>query len=510
MEDNTVVNAKTRDGKTIPFVFKNDAPSGTMKQVFFAPDKKYVVALFHKMPDNTAIQRLEALVGKYRDDIFGQIGGDYWKNLFCWPDKIVECQIDGQKRIGFTMPVYPSNFFFKHDKNRKGGEKNAQWFTDLKLFRNIDAREKGDFLQYMRISLKLARAMRRLHMAGLAHSDLSYKNVLIDPEGGNLNVIDVDGLVVPGKFPPDVLGTAGFIAPEIVSDDSKPKKVLPTQLTDRHALAVLIYMYLLHRHPLRGGRFFGDDDAEDEETLLMGKDPLYIEHPTDNRNKNMKREYGAEEYAKSMPWIDLQKFSAEKIAGEFLAKQFERAFIDGLKNPTKRPLPGDWEAAILKTIDRLLPCSNPKCTGKYFVFDNSKRPVCPFCGTAYQGIVPKLEMYNYNAVQKKFVPENYQVMVWKGQSLQKWHVNKRVVLSEKLSAEDMRRVGYFEFHKGNWLLVNEKLPDLYEIEKDGTRVHKKPGNPGDFIVLKDGTQILFSYAEKEKGARLAVVQLAGK
>jgi hypothetical protein len=221
----------------------------------------------------------------------------------------------------------------------------------------------------------------------------------------------------------------------------------------------------------------------------------------------MKREYGAEEYAKSMPWINLQKFSAEKIAGEFLAKQFERAFIDGLKNPTKRPLPGDWEAAILKTIDRLLPCSNPKCTGKYFVFDNSKRPVCPFCGTAYQGIVPKLEMYNYNAVQKKFVPENYQVMVWKGQSLQKWHINKRVVLSEKLSAEDMRRVGYFEFHKGNWLLVNEKLPDLYEIERDGNRVHKKPG---DFIVLKDGTQILFSYAEKETGARLAVVQLAGK
>lgn len=507
MQDNTVVNAKTRDGQTIKFVFKNDAPSGTMKQVFFAPDKKYVVALFHKTPDATSVQRLEALVGKYREDIFGLDGGNYWKDLFCWPDKIVECTIDGKKRIGITMPVYPSNFFFKYDKNRKGSEKNAQWFTDLKLFRNIDAKEKGQFLTYIQISLKLARAIRRLHMAGLAHSDLSYKNVLIDPEGGNLNVIDVDGLVVPGKFPPDVLGTAGFIAPEVVSDDSKPKKVLPSQYTDRHALAVLIYMYLLHRHPLRGGRFFGDADAEDEETLLMGKDPLYIEHPTDNRNKNMKREYGAEEYAKSMPWIDLQKFSAKKIAGEFLADLFKRAFIDGLKDPNKRPLPVEWETALLKTVDRLLPCSNPQCPGKRFVFDNTTRPVCPFCGTPYKGIVPKLELYNYNQVQKKFAREDYQVMVWSGQSLQKWHVNKFVVPNEKLSAADKHRVGYFQFHNGNWLLVNEKLPDLYEIEKDGTRVQKKPG---EYIVLQEGTQILFADPEKENGARLAIVQLAGK
>jgi tRNA A-37 threonylcarbamoyl transferase component Bud32 len=27
----------------------------------------------------------------------------------------------------------------------------------------------------------IARAVRRMHAAGLAHSDLSYKNILIDP-----------------------------------------------------------------------------------------------------------------------------------------------------------------------------------------------------------------------------------------------------------------------------------------------------------------------------------------
>lgn len=64
--------------------------------------------------------------------------------------------------------------------------------------------------------LKLARAVRRLHAAGLAHSDLSYKNVLVDPISGNSCIIDADELVVPGKYDAGVLGTPDFIAPEVM------------------------------------------------------------------------------------------------------------------------------------------------------------------------------------------------------------------------------------------------------------------------------------------------------
>ena len=83
---------------------------------------------------------------------------------------------------------------------------------------------------------------------GLAHSDLSYNNILIDPVTKSANIIDLDGLVVPGMFPPEVIGTADFIAPEVLStkhlDIKDPKRALPNQKTDLHALAVLIYMYL--------------------------------------------------------------------------------------------------------------------------------------------------------------------------------------------------------------------------------------------------------------------------
>ena len=64
--------------------------------------------------------------------------------------------------------------------------------------------------------IKIARAVRRLHAAGLAHSDLSYKNILVDPITGSACIIDDDSLVVPGKFPPEVIGTPDFIAPEVI------------------------------------------------------------------------------------------------------------------------------------------------------------------------------------------------------------------------------------------------------------------------------------------------------
>jgi hypothetical protein len=73
---------------------------------------------------------------------------------------------------------------------------------------------------------------------------------LINP----LVLIDLDGLVVPNLFPAEVIGTPGFIAPEVLStkhlNKADPNRKLPNRLTDLHALPILIYMLLLHRHPL--------------------------------------------------------------------------------------------------------------------------------------------------------------------------------------------------------------------------------------------------------------------
>jgi hypothetical protein len=65
---------------------------------------------------------------------------------------------------------------------------------------------------------------------------LSYNNILVDPVTGTANIIDCDGLVVPGKYPPDVVGTPDFIAPEVLEtrglkrdDPNKTEGINPTK-----------------------------------------------------------------------------------------------------------------------------------------------------------------------------------------------------------------------------------------------------------------------------------------
>jgi serine/threonine protein kinase len=232
--------------------------------------------------------------------------------------------------LGLKAPTYPKHFFFQHGSRNndtlgiKGKEKEGKWFsTGTHQQKWLDERERGNWRDYFKVCVRIAKAASRLHRAGLAHSDLSYKNVLIDPVSGNAAIIDIDGLVVPGKFPPDVVGTPDFIAPEVMATMKLPlqdkNKALPRIETDRHALAVLIYMYLLYRHPLKGGIVHPVADENERLALEMGSKALFIEHPSDSRNRpNLK------EVKKSdLPYADVTKLPYT-ILGPHLKALFDR------------------------------------------------------------------------------------------------------------------------------------------------------------------------------------------
>lgn len=487
-----VVKLKATDGSTVEFV-DEIIGSGAMKDVYFSPDKSYVVGFFRTPQDANAKDRLQNIVGKYREKIFGQEGGDYWENLFCWPTKLVEWN----GKLGIVCPAYKKEFFFSGGRFA-GKEKEGKWFASAKL-RNkfLEADQKGNWLTHFHLCLQIARAVRRLHAAGLAHSDLSYKNVLVDPVNGRAAVIDCDGLVVPGKYPPDVVGTPDFIAPEVLQTRSlplrDPGKKLPSILTDRHALAVLIYMYLLYRHPLRGGKVNDLDAAKDEE-LSMGAKALFVEHPTDKSNRPKIANLASVE----LPQGDVDKLPYT-ICGPYLKDLFDRAFIQGLHNPSLRPTAQDWETALVKTTDLMQPCQNPACEAKWFVFDNTTRPRCPHCGTEYHGQLPVLNLY-YSPSKGTFRPENYRLMVYDKQSFYLWHANRYVTPNERIKSDDKRPVGDFHFHNGQWILINRRLPDMWDVTGDTKRQIK----PGEYVELTEGRKILLSGGD---GGRLMVVQV---
>lgn len=472
--------------------------SGGMKDVYFSPDRSYAVAFFRERQDAQARERLEMITGRYRESIFNQVGGDYWERLYRWPLHVVE----HEGRLGVVVPFYHKHFFFEHgSKNNdmlgiRGREKEGKWFASASnQVRFLDPRERGNWLNYLRIALLISRGVRRLHAAGLAHSDLSYKNVLVDPVEGNACIIDLDGLVVPGKYPPDVVGTPDFISPEVVMTSHLPKddpnRKLPSIATDRHALAVLIYLYLLLRHPLRGDKVH-DLDPQKDETLSMGERALFVEHPRDASNR-IKID-GIRDF--EHPWRDTATLPYT-ITGPHLAPLFERAFIDGLHAPDRRPTADEWEQALIRTVDLVQPCQNPDCVQGWYVFDNTRSPRCPFCATPYRGRLPVLNLYSARQVGQ-FKPDNHRIMVYSGQSLFRWHVNRTVVPNERLIEADRRRVGYFQLHQGGWFLVNEAMPELLDVQS------RTPVPVGSHVELTEGRQLLLS---RENGGRLVVVQL---
>lgn len=480
----TVLDATLTDGRKVQYVLVDNPKAGGMKKTYFSPDGCYVVQFYHDQSskhDPQRLSRLEAILGKFNPTVTQAQGGsaasqtsaDYFKKLFCWPTGIVM-----QPGIGIVAPAYPGNYFFA-DGPWKGKDKEGGWFLGEKTRKLLPPSELGNWKGYFGLCICMTRAIHRLHMAGLAHSDLSTKNVLIDPVRGVSVVIDIDSLVVPGLYPPDVIGTPEYIAPEVLGSlhlpVNDPNRHLPNAATDQHALAVLIYQYLLLRHPLRGPKVHSTSSAEEDEHLAMGSKALFVEHPTDSSNhpRNLKLPY--------------------TILGQDLAVLIKRAFVDSLHAPQKRPAAAEWLRGLVRTWDILIPCANPACSHQAFVLADPRAVRCPFCGTPHpKGTLPVLKLRSERR-SGQWLPDG-QIVAFHNQSLFPWHVFDNVYSGE---LAELTPQAYCVFHQGRWLLINQTLDSL--TSPGGNRVPI-----GSAVELKDKAQFRLS---QQPHGRIAEVQL---
>ena len=469
-----LLNATLLDGRRVPYR-PEQIGEGGMKRVFFTADRQLVVCFFKDLrlkTDPNRMERLKAILGRFNPTTDPQTG-KYFAELFCWPTGVV---VDPQ--FGVLAPTYPKNFFFKTGP-WQGKEKEGKWFSSPKLRKMLPAAERGVWSDYLRMGVPMARAVRKLHLTGLAHSDLSSRNVLVDPPGGRCAVIDIDSLVVPGVFPPDVLGTPGYIAPEVLATQGLPaddrNRRLPSNLTDLHALAVLLYEYLLRRHPLRGPKVNGQT-AEEDELLSMGAKALWIEDPRDESNR----------VDVAVPCRQL---------GPYLPGLFERAFVEGLHQPSARPGADDWESALSRLSDLLIPCGNPACDEKAFLYCRNEAPICPWCRWELKSPLPVLE-YHYAPPGRKgqFRPEGHCVVGHNGKPLYRWHTHRNVRVAEGVESDVQAIIASQE---GQWVLVNYNLRGM--VSPAGNPVPMGRGCP-----LRDGDEVLLS---GDDHGRLAVVRM---
>ncbi len=272
----------------------------------------------------------------------------------------------------------------------------------------------------------------------------------------------------------------------------------PSNYTDLHSLAVLIYLGLLFRHPLRGSRFLSPIPNW---TICWhwGKKRSTSKHPKEYPKEKANRPKGA--------YIPAATLGAEMSA------LLLRAFDAGLRDPKSRPKAGEWERALLHMYDQTVPCNNPLCEARSFVL-LAETKKCPWCGwplrsgTPQQQMraVPLLSCYRAEARGNGFAlphgaPE-FTITGWPHRTLHIWHT-----LVEKMPGPSTNPAPQAEIlwqragRSEQWVLHNRGYRPLTAVES-GKGGYDVP--VGGQVELKEGMSLLFGGVSSP---RLMVVQM---
>ncbi len=426
-----------------------------------------------KLYKNVGSEREAALQKIIGPEFSVVLGEPYWKELFAWPEAIIK-----QPALGLVMNRAPK------------GSDELLWFLGSKQRRVYASKHGSDKLgswpNYLSMAIKMARVVRRMHFRGLCHSDLSFRNFLVNPSKSQAILIDCDGLVVPGFLPPNVLGTPKCMAPELMAQLTSPgKPVVPSQQTDLHALSTLIYWLLLQRHPLEGPKQHSPDPQLDD-ALAFGERALFIEHPKDTSNR----------IPNLIPFTNVFTPAVQDL--------IEKAFIHGLHNPAKRPAAAYWERELTHMTDSLVPCANKKCPLGAFVLQPHLSARCPICGTKLKNI-PYLPVFNFYRPRygKKGHFQNdrgYVMIGLHGRTFHKWHAEPAQAPGPGVD-HSPKAVLEFDNRRSKWYFKNTDMPEVCLL--DSIKGHQDV-HPGQRIEITDGMRILFGPPNQ---CRLAYIQM---
>jgi DNA-binding helix-hairpin-helix protein with protein kinase domain len=238
-------------------------------------------------------------------------------NQFWWPFELV-----ADMRVttfGYLMPLREPGFETLVDYMR--------------------GRVDANFPTMILTSFHLADSFLRLHAKGLCYKDISFGNVFFHPRNGEVRICDIDNVDVNGR-PGAILGTPGFMAPEVICGVAGPS----TQ-TDLHSLAVMLFNILMMGDPLDGQRVSGPLTSEAMKSIY-GSDPLFVFDPADVSNR-------------PVPGEQDQVIARWNIYPKFIRDLFIRAFTAGLRDPLNgRVREGEWREAMAHLHDALFPCSH--------------------------------------------------------------------------------------------------------------------------------------------------------
>jgi DNA-binding helix-hairpin-helix protein with protein kinase domain len=314
-----------------------------------------------RMPDGADIDFVRCLGAGGQGEVWlVEVEGETHAAKIYFENNETEAQrgiIEDLVRRGNASPhfLWPTALIVDSDEPHDGG------FGYLMPLREARFRGLGEivgkrvgigFEALLQAALHLADAFQGLHTQGYAYRDINLNNVFIDPSNGDIAICDNDNVGIDVAMNAGVLGTSGFMAPEIERGEARPSAA-----TDRHSLAVLLFQLLVQHHPLEGAleqRIRCMDLPARRH--LYGQKPVYIFDPADTSNRPTAEQVNPTLYRGIYP--------------EVLWKLFERAFTEGLHDPGKRVGETGWKRVLRATRDLLVRCA---CGARRFVDPTAAR-----------------------------------------------------------------------------------------------------------------------------------------
>lgn len=275
---------------------------------------------------------------------------------FVWPMSIVEGA--SSDHFGYIMPLISTKKYKKLSLYFSGEEKVSR-FEPL-----IDA------------CIHMAEAFHALHLNGFCYRDISFGNLFVDFQTGEVLICDNDNVAFDSlKSTEDIWGTNGFMAPEVIKGEAPP-----SSLTDLFSLSVVIFRMLHLQHPLQGQKEYDVIITDFESELeLYGNNPIFIYDPIDATNRPVKgKKDMADAYWPHYP--------------EMIQEKFIEAFTVGLHNPHERIRESMWIKILSVLKGQLYYCYH--CNNQIFYKSTQlkQKDTCSSCGKTIEVIPPRLKI----------------------------------------------------------------------------------------------------------------------
>jgi hypothetical protein len=480
--------------RSVSFVAEG-AVGGSTRNVYFSTDGRKAVSFYRGPADRGRRRRVEEISGSWRREVMNGQGSEYYREIFCWPEMSVE--LGGQE--GFVTPVYDGRFRFGEGaQSLEGVLKEGYWFASARNMRNVPDNEAGNLLGCLNVCILLCRAMGRLHEAGLLHPGMSSLSCLASPSSGRFCLTGLDGLWKEGFEFPELIPAPDYLPPELPAltpSEAGTVRFRPSLPFDLHALAVLIYRFIFRRSPV--AQLPGAAGPPPHGCPEGSGGAVFAEAPEFLADRSRSPQEADDGLG---PWTDPARLP-NTVLGQYLSSAFWNAFAHGLQAPSKRPSAREWESALVRTVDSLLPCRAPGCPSGWFPFNPRKPPECPFCGAKYElQSVPVLQLLREDGQGGPGGKGSggFELTVFHDMYLYQWHSHNGVFTGPSLRPEQKKPVGFFSYHNDRWLLVNQNLRDLRDLAAD------KSYPPGSAVPLAAGQKLRLT---RESGGRVANVRI---